>query len=211
VLCCVVCRRMCVLLVLACDWWCWVGPPRQRSGDPKSVIGVSAERALCKLLRKLTPASVLPLLLTGVAHENWRVRKQSVQSVSYLLLVHPTYNFELQAVVRTLGAVLDDPRQRVRTAAGESLAVVHAVMERAAASAAKRSATGGSTAGGAGAGGGGGGAQLWAMLSMLHPTQLNAVQRRVAAGVLPTASEHALIPSNVRRVCLCLACLTCHL
>ena len=68
-----------------------------------------------QLMNELTPAPVLAMLLSSMAHESWLIRCQAVNLLSLALLKYPQHTFDYARIVRTLALVLEDPQEKVPT------------------------------------------------------------------------------------------------
>jgi hypothetical protein len=98
-----------------------------KSGDGSATVRAAIENVLCHLIARLTPSPFLPTLITSIAHENWRVRRQAVVALTYSMVCHKNYNFEFGKLTQTLCLALEDPKQKVCEVIVEALAVIYSV------------------------------------------------------------------------------------
>ena len=102
-----------------------VGRLMEKFADNKIVIRQQNLKVMKKLISSLSPAVVLPPLLTYTSHDNSHIREQAVNVVIQTLLASPSQPTELyRKAMRAMSAALDDVKPKVQSVALEACAVL---------------------------------------------------------------------------------------
>ncbi|KAK9817952.1 hypothetical protein WJX72_004805 [[Myrmecia] bisecta] len=95
-------------------------------GDNKIVVRQADISVITILMRTLRPPPVLDSLSGALLHDNWRVREEAINIVIQALLTFSKDEMSLGSIFKSLAQALEDSKDRVRTAAVEAMAVLHA-------------------------------------------------------------------------------------
>ena len=102
-----------------------VGRLMEKFADNKIVIRQQNLKVMKKLISSLSPAVVLPPLLTYTSHDNSHIREQAVNVVIQTLLASPSQPTELyRKAMSAMSAALDDVKPKVQSVALEACAVL---------------------------------------------------------------------------------------
>ena len=95
-----------------------VGRLMEKFADNKIVIRQQNLKVMKKLISSLSPAVVLPPLLTYTSHDNSHIREQAVNVVIQTLLASPSQPSELyRKAMSAMSAALDDVKPKVQSVA----------------------------------------------------------------------------------------------
>eukprot|EP00062_Callorhinchus_milii_P018045 gi/632971096/ref/XP_007902004.1/ PREDICTED: protein FAM179B [Callorhinchus milii] len=93
-------------------------------GDNKAVTKQEYMKVFMGLMKQVGPQRVLDMLLDNIKHKNSRVREEVLNIVIASLLTHPSEDFDLPSLCRTVAPTLTDSKRRIRHAALEAFAVL---------------------------------------------------------------------------------------
>ncbi|XP_060117344.1 TOG array regulator of axonemal microtubules protein 1 [Heteronotia binoei] len=107
-----------------------VGAAAAALGDPKPAVRLRCQQLFVGLMRAAGPQPVLDRLLRPerLQHRQARVREALLALAAAALLAFPRAAFRLPRLARALAPALADPKPRVRRAALEALAALHAAL-----------------------------------------------------------------------------------
>ena len=100
---------------------------RQMS-EQKPTVRKLVSSIATKLVQHIPPKSFLAVLCENLSHKNWRVRQETLNIIIMLLIINPSYMFELGSLCQSIVHTLIDPKKHVRWAALECFALIAQTM-----------------------------------------------------------------------------------
>ena len=100
-------------------------PLIEKLADNKIVVRQAILKVVKSLMRNLSPASCVNLLLANLSATNARIREEVINIVTVALITFPLSEFDVEVIVRNLVQAMGDAKPRVKSSAMGALTVLH--------------------------------------------------------------------------------------